>query len=132
MGRDINESGGRNTGKPNQKAKKAAKRLFFSVYLLESEKVLIREGHYDLEKATESVERFTDAGHTLKIKLRHDGNGYAATISQGDVAWDQAVHLSAYHTSISKALIALGLGLSKRYDDFPELKTVTDNEEYSF
>lgn len=132
MGRDINESGGRNTNKPNQKKKAHRKKTFFSIHLLESEKVVIREGAFDMVQAAEAIERFTDAGHTLKVKLRNDGNGYAATLTQGDVVWNEAISLSAFHISVEKAVIVLGMGLSSRYEDFPDLSGQGDAEEFDF
>lgn len=105
---------------PNQMTQRR-QGLFIPIHLLEEEKKAIRDGTYDLYKAVERIEGYVGSGHSIKIKLRADGNSYVATLSQGNVEWDKAINLSAFHQSVEKALVTLGMALEDRYEQFPEL-----------
>jgi hypothetical protein len=132
MGRDPNEEGGRSTRKPKQKPAESGTRLFYSIYLTKAEKEEIKNGTYNFDLAVEDIEAFVGSGHSLKGKLRGDGNSFALSLVEGDKEFGLARVLSAYHADFGRAMVVLGYGLRHRYKGFPELGSTQEQEELSW
>lgn len=132
MSRMADESKGVGKQKNGPAKSKPKKSLFVSVHLVSNERDRIKAGLYGINEAIDRIEGYIGSGHSLKVKMRGDGNGYAATLSEGDVNWDEAVNLSAFHNSVSNALIVLGMGLEERFEHFPRIQLDMLPEEWEF
>lgn len=128
----ADESKGVGKQRSGPKRQDSSQSLFVSVHLLSGERERIKAGLYGINEALERIEGYIGSGHTLKLKMRRDGNGYVATLSEGGVNWNEALNLSAFHNSISNALIVLGMGLEERYEHFPAIQMDMLPEDWEF
>lgn len=132
MSRQADEHNTRDSKKSKDTRRERDRGTFLSIHLVEHERAQIRDGKYDIERALIRIDYFIGEGHSVKLKLRGDGAGVAATLTQGGVEWNRAVNLTAFHNSVQNALITLGMGLEDRYNEFPELGAENSQMEFEW